>query len=104
VFGTLQQLGAEISMTSGRDWRAEDLVWLTEHKFDDPEQVITALEGAIAAEARLCDWPVPEDRAVIRGKLVLRLLEQGRYFPQRVCAAFLAISFRLRADIPAALA
>jgi hypothetical protein len=52
-------------------------VRLTEHKFDDPEQAIPTLEAAIAAEPALADWLVPENRVVIRSKLLLRLCEPG---------------------------
>jgi CHAT domain-containing protein len=55
---------------------AHDLVRLTEQKFDDPKQAIPALHFALETEARLDDWPLAEDRGVIRGRLLLRLGQQ----------------------------
>jgi CHAT domain-containing protein len=55
---------------------ADDLIRLTEQKFDDAEQAIAALQAALDAEARLDHWPFAEDRSVARGRLLLRLGEQ----------------------------
>jgi hypothetical protein len=44
--------------------KPNELVPLIERKFEDPEDEIASLERALAVEAKLQDWPLPEDRHV----------------------------------------
>ena len=61
----------------------DELVQLIERKFEDPEDEIAALDGALAAEAQLQDWPLPEDRQIVRARLLSRLSEAYEKRPQQ---------------------
>jgi CHAT domain-containing protein/tetratricopeptide (TPR) repeat protein len=54
----------------------EALGMLSELTFDDPEPAIAALEAGLAAEAKLDGSSAAAARAVLRGKLLLRLGDQ----------------------------
>ena len=63
--------------------KPSELVQLIERKFEDPEDEIAAIEAGLAAEAQFQDWPLPEDRQIVRARLLSRLSEAYEKRPQQ---------------------